>query len=112
VRAAVWADDIKTPALGHTEKGDKPTSPQAGYYDNLMHKYWHFKDIGFSTDGTPLEDADPVNALTQIKLLKAGLAPSSGLPDDVRSYDLVWLLHLVGDAHGGRTTRIPHWWVS
>jgi hypothetical protein len=42
-----------------------------------MHKYWHFKDIGFSTDGTPLEDADPVNALTQIKLLTAGLAPSN-----------------------------------
>jgi hypothetical protein len=30
VRAAVWADDIKTSALGHAEKGDKPTSPQAG----------------------------------------------------------------------------------
>jgi hypothetical protein len=101
---------------GIRKKATSLQAPQAaqniGYYDNLMHKYWHFKDIGFSTDGTPLEDADPVNALTQIKLLKAGLAPSSGLPDDVRSYDLVWLLHLVGDAHGGRTTRIPHWWVS
>jgi hypothetical protein len=41
VRAAVWADDIKTPAMGYTEKGDKPTIPEAGqnigYYDNLMH---------------------------------------------------------------------------
>jgi hypothetical protein len=114
VRAAVWADDIKTPAMGHTEKGDKPTTPEAGqnigYYDNLMHKYWHFKDIGFSTDGTPLEDADPVNALTQIKALTAGLAPSSGLPDDVRSYDLVWLLHLVCDAHQPlhATARFSH----
>ncbi|MGR9180456.1 S1/P1 nuclease (plasmid) [Rhizobium leguminosarum] len=45
------------------------------------------------------EDADPVNLLTQIQTLTAGLPSSSGLPDNVRSYDLVWLLHLVGDAH-------------
>jgi hypothetical protein len=114
VRAATWADDIKSPALGHTDRGDKPTKPNAGrnvgYYDDLMHKYWHHKDIGFSTDGTPVEDADQVNALTQIKLLTAGLAPSSGLPDEVRSYDLVWLLHLVGDAHQPlhATARFSH----
>jgi hypothetical protein len=84
---------------GKRRQAHKPPAGQnIGYYDNLMHKYWHFKDIGFSTDGTPLEDADPVNALTQIKVLTAGLAPSSGLPDDVRSYNLGWLLHLVGDA--------------
>jgi len=101
VRAAVWADDIKSRALEYTD--DKPTEPTAGqnigYYDNFMHTYWHFKDIGFSTDGTHAGDPDPVNASTQIKVLTAGLAPSSGLPDNVRSYDLVWLLHLVGDAH-------------
>ncbi len=100
-RSAVWADDIKNPGLEYTD--DKPTGPDAGrnigYYDNFMHQYWHFKDIGFSTDGTPTEDAGPVNALTQIKVLTSGLAPSSGLPDNVRSYDLVWLLHLVGGAH-------------
>jgi S1/P1 Nuclease len=114
VRAAIWADDIKNPAMGYTEKGDRPTTDQAaqniGYHDNLMHKYWHFKDIGFSTDGTRIEDADPVNALTQIKVLTAGLAPSSGLPDEVRSYDLVWLLHLVGDVHQPlhATARFSH----
>jgi hypothetical protein len=27
------------------------------------------------------------------------LPASSGASDDVRSYDLVWILHLVGDAH-------------
>jgi hypothetical protein len=103
VRAAVWADDIKKPALGYTDKNDDAHQPKAGqnigYYDNFMHQYWHFKDIGFSTDGTPVEDAPSVNALTQIKVLAAGLALSSGLPDNVRSYDLVWLLHLIGDVH-------------
>jgi hypothetical protein len=40
---------------------------------------------------------DPVNALTQIKALTTALA--SNASDDVKSYDLVWLIHLVGDAH-------------
>jgi hypothetical protein len=101
VRSATWADDIKKPEAGYdSDKADAPeASRNIGYYDDLMHKYWHFKDIGFSTDGTPLQDGDAVNALTEIKILSAGLKPSSGLPDDVRSYDLVWLIHLVGDAH-------------
>jgi hypothetical protein len=44
----------------------------------------------------------------------AALPASSGASDDVRSYDLVWILHLVGDAHqplrgSGRYTRqIPN----
>lgn len=29
----------------------------------------------------------------------AALPASSGASDDLRSYDLVWILHLVGDAH-------------
>jgi hypothetical protein len=29
----------------------------------------------------------------------AALPPSSGASDDIRSYDLVWILHLVGDVH-------------
>jgi hypothetical protein len=114
LRAATWADDIKTSDLAYTDDGNKPTRPDAGqnigYGDHLMHKYWHYKDIGFSTDGTPLKDPDLVNAVTQIKILSAGLAPSSGLPDEVHSYDLVWLLHLVGDAHQPlhATSRFSH----
>src|SRR5262249_12874316 len=36
---------------------------------------------------------------TQIGVFRAKLPSSSGASDDLRSYDLVWLLHLVGDAH-------------
>jgi hypothetical protein len=103
VRAATWADDIKGMELGYTDMGDKVENPEAsrniGYTDVLRHGYWHFKDIGFSTDETPVEEPDAVNAATQLKTLIAGLSPSSGLPDDIRSYDLVWLLHLIGDVH-------------
>ncbi|MFG1382496.1 S1/P1 nuclease [Xanthobacter sp. V3C-4] len=114
VRASAWADDIKGPDLGFTDVGDSAGKSEAGrnigYYDNLMHKYWHYKDIGFSTDGTAIEEGDPVNAVTQIKLLAQGLSPASGQPDEVRSYDLVWLLHLVGDAHQPlhATARFSH----
>ena len=103
VRASVWADDIKEDPR-YTDDGNSPAGASAGqnigYQDKLKHKYWHYMDTAFPTPGdTPTEPADPVNALTQIELFKAALPPSSGVSDDVRSYDLVWLLHLVGDAH-------------
>lgn len=102
IRASVWADEIKdTP--GYDARDDKVDGPEAGrnigWGDKLPHAYWHFKDIGFSEDGTPAVHADPVDAASQIKLLSAALAPGSGATDDVRSYDLVWLIHLVADAH-------------
>lgn len=112
VRSATWADDIKAPAYGYTNDGNTPNGPQAsqniGYADHLMHKYWHYLDIPFSPDGTPLHDPDPVNALTQITTFPATLA--SGASDDVKSYDLVWLVHLVGDAHQPlhATSRFTH----
>ncbi|MGY8665418.1 S1/P1 nuclease [Bradyrhizobium sp. UFLA05-109] len=101
VHAATWADDIKTKQYGYTR--DAVTSPAAGqnigYSDHNQHAFWHFKDIDFTPDGTPLPPGDPVDFVTQLKLLTAALPASSGASDDVRSYDLVWILHLVGDAH-------------
>ncbi|WP_076860964.1 S1/P1 nuclease [Bradyrhizobium mercantei] len=101
VHAATWADDIKTKEYGYTR--DAVTSPTAGqnvgYSDHNQHAYWHFKDIDFTPDGTPLPAADRVDFVTQLKLMTTALPASSGASDDVRSYDLVWILHLVGDAH-------------
>jgi S1/P1 Nuclease len=116
VHAATWADDIKRKEYGYTR--DNVNSAIAGqnigYSDHNQHAYWHFKDINFSPDGTPLPPPDPVDLVTQLKLMIAALPASSGASDDVRSYDLVWLLHLVGDAHqplhavGRFTTSIPN----
>ncbi len=101
VHAATWADDIKTKEYGYTR--DTATSPTAGqnigYTDHNQHAYWHFKDIDFTPDGSPLPAEDPVDFVTQLKLMIAALPASSGASEDVRSYDLVWILHLVGDAH-------------
>ena len=101
VHAATWADDIKTHPYGY--RRDDATSPTAGqnvgYSDMNQHAYWHFKDIVFSPDGTTLPPVDPVDAVTQARLMIAALPAASGVSDDIRSYDLVWLLHLVGDLH-------------
>ncbi|WP_076860727.1 S1/P1 nuclease [Bradyrhizobium mercantei] len=101
IHAATWADDIKTKEYGYTR--DAVTSPTAGqnigYSDHNQHAYWHFKDTNFSPDGTPLPATDPVDFVTQLKVMIAALPANSGASDDIRSYDLVWILHLVGDAH-------------
>jgi len=104
--AATWPDYIKH-AAGYEDDGEIPLGPQAarnsGYGDRLMHKYWHYVDFPFSRDATPLAGPRAPNALTQIELFERILAPQPGssiqADDALKSYDLVWLLHLVGDVH-------------
>jgi hypothetical protein len=105
VAAAVWADDIKGEARysddGPEKGGNVPdgasSSQNVGYSDLLRHRYWHFVDVPFSPDGTKLPTIPAPNAETQIDAFRAVLA--SDQPDELKSYDLVWLLHLVGDIH-------------
>ncbi len=101
--AATWPDEIKANGSGYKNDGDTPpktaeASANIGYSDKVMHKYWHFVDLPFSTDGTtPLPALPTPNAQTQISALRRALA--SDEPDALKSYDLVWLLHLTGDVH-------------
>ena len=101
VTAATWPDAIKS-EKGYTFDGDRPSGPEAaqniGYSDHLQHRYWHFIDIPLSTDNTPLIQPIPPNAETQIELFETAIG-SASVSDDVKSYDLVWLEHLVGDLH-------------
>jgi hypothetical protein len=100
VKAATWPDQIRSTYQddGSSPAGRPTDARNIGYADCLKHRYWHFKDIPFSTDGTPLEDAKEPNALTQIRAFSAALANPATI-DEVKSYDLAWLLHLVGDVH-------------
>jgi S1/P1 Nuclease len=106
LRAATWPDFIKSAPHyikdGPEDGNRPPPGPEAaqniGYADRFMHKYWHFIDEPFSTDGTRLEPPTTPNAQTQIALFRKTLA-SPWVSDDVKSYDLTWLLHLVGDIH-------------
>lgn len=102
--AATWADDIKgEPQFSDdgTDGGNTPdgaaSAQNTGYSDLLRHKYWHFIDTPFSPDKTALPPIPVPNAQTQVVAFRAVL--SSTQPDELKSYDLVWLLHLVGDIH-------------
>jgi hypothetical protein len=100
IRASTWADDIKR-RPGYWKNPLADDGPHAadniGYGDRRSHPYWHYMDLPFSRDGSPTAPALTPNALTQIKVFAATLA--SDAPEEVKSYDLVWLEHLVADAH-------------
>ncbi len=99
VHAATWADDIKRSNNYQRESiahDGANAAANIGYADHLAHDYWHYVDLPFSA-GAPGHAPDAPNALTQIEAFKKTLG--SGASDDVKSYDLVWLLHLVGDVH-------------
>jgi S1/P1 Nuclease len=99
MRAATWADSIKSDPSYQTDDATASTAAQnIGYTDHLRHAYWHFVDQPFSPDGTPLIQPVAPNVATEIPILRAALA-AAATSDDVKSYDLVWLLHLVGDVH-------------
>jgi hypothetical protein len=99
MRAATWADSIKSDPAYKDDKQTDPTAAQnIGYADLFKHAYWHFVDQPLSPDGTPLIQPIAPNAATEIPLLRAALG-SADTSEDLKSYDLVWLLHLVGDVH-------------
>lgn len=101
--AAAWADDIKG-AANYTDDGPDAFTPDGasssqniGYSDLFRHQYWHFVDMPFSADHTTLPAIPTPNAETQILAFRAVLGSTAA--DGLKSYDLVWLLHLVGDIH-------------
>ena len=102
--AATWPDQIRNdpeymddgPRDGNLPDGPD-SSRNIGYADHLRHKYWHFIDLPYTQDGTPLPPVPTPNAETQIAAFRAALG--SRASDDVKAYDLAWLEHLVGDIH-------------
>lgn len=99
--AATWPDEIKAMGSGYTGNDNPPhgelPSLNVGYSDKQAHKYWHFINTPFSTDGTALPAVGGPTLVDKIGVFRLALATSE--PDLLKSYDLVWLLHLVGDVH-------------
>jgi hypothetical protein len=99
--AATWPDQIK--AMGsHYFGTDTPPHAEAaglngGYTDHGAHKYWHFANMPLGGDATTLVPLSTPTAIQKITAFRAALATK--IPDPVKSYDLVWLIHLVGDVH-------------
>ncbi|HLK69523.1 MAG TPA: S1/P1 nuclease [Bryobacteraceae bacterium] len=100
--AATWPDKIKS-MKGYSNDGEHPKAGgtagrNIGYTDKLQHRYWHFYDTPISADGTPAAQPASPNAQTQIALFRSFLAVATN-DQGIRSYDLVWLIHVVGDVH-------------
>jgi hypothetical protein len=102
--AATWPDVIKGDRLFSSDGsngGHKPEGPNAarniGYEDHLLHKYWHFVDYPFTSDGSALPAVPSPNAETEIAEFSKSL--SSSKSDAIKSYDLTWLIHIIGDIH-------------
>lgn len=108
VQAAHWADDIKKSGSGYyadgTNDGDTGVQPVSSYNlgyaptDTAMHKYGHFVDSAFSPDGTPVPATPTPNVEDRITLFTETIG-STTATDALKSYDLTWLIHLVGDIH-------------
>jgi len=103
--ATTWPDQIKSDSSYHDDGpngGNTPPTTGAttniGYADKARHKYRHFIDVPFSPDSTPLPPIPYPNAETEIAVLRQTLE-STKATKPLQSYDLVWLLHLVGDIH-------------
>ena len=104
--SATWPDQIKDDknySSDGSQNGDNPegstnATANVGFQtDFSMHKYWHFVDTPFSPDGTHLPAIPTPNAQDRITLFRSVLSSDSS--DQLKSYDLTWLLHLVGDVH-------------
>ena len=99
MRAATWADTIKHEWLSDSDTPplNLTTEVNIGYTDTASHGYWHFVDNGFTSDHSTVPSTPKPNAATQIVALRQDIASDEG--DVLKSYDLIWLLHLVGDIH-------------
>ncbi len=99
ISAATWPDRIKQDTH-YINDGEEPTGAQAddnvGFSDLYMHKYWHYAD--YPVPARPTANLPPpINARERIELFAKTLASTAS--NDVKAYDLAWLIHLVGDIH-------------
>jgi hypothetical protein len=111
IKAATWPDCIKRTSEcpgyhedgtdgGETPPTDGTATRNIGYADKAMHKYWHFEDLPFSPSGLPTVGPKSSNAALQIPIFRTAIAaPSTTTSADIKSYDIAWLEHLVGDIH-------------
>lgn len=93
LQASVWPDVIKgdNRFYDDTRANAQPTPLLPGFPSMARHTNWHYIDLPFSPDGTPLESIPNPNALIELRRILKGA--------DLSAYDLPWLVHVAGDVH-------------
>lgn len=89
IEASTWADDIRRdPRFHHRNETPTPTLP--GFPDMRRNSHWHYADA--------LDTREPDNLYTALATLSEDLS-NPRTPTVHRAYALVWMTHLVADAH-------------
>lgn len=97
--ASTWSDNIRGDSRFYDEHGSRPpTQLLPGFPDMKRHREWHFIEMSFSPDGTPVNAPHVPNVASKIEDFTASLANSKSSQTG-KAYELVWLIHLVGDIH-------------
>ena len=96
IAASTWPDEIRHDARFYDAGVDEPTPALDGFPDMLRHRDWHYVN-------RPLDDVQGDRARSgqigqQLVRLRKVLRPAAD-SDSQRAYALVWLIHLVADAH-------------
>lgn len=99
--AATWPDEIKAMGSHFVGTDTPPHAEQAtlndGYTAMKTHKYWHFSNLPLGSDTANPAPLSVPTVTQKITAFRAALASNEA--DPIKSYDLVWLIHLVGDVH-------------
>jgi S1/P1 nuclease len=74
----------------------QPTPLLPGFPDMMRHRAWHYFDMPYSGDGTPVVEQQPPHLMTELPRL---LAEIGTIDSRQAAYDLPWIEHLVGDSH-------------
>ncbi len=98
VWAASWPDQILSDSRFYdpARADSQPTPLLPGFPDMQRHPTWHYYDIPISGDGTPVLQQQPPHLMTELPRLLSELTTVSPMH---ATYDLPWLVHLVGDSH-------------
>jgi hypothetical protein len=99
VEASTWADEIRKDPRFYDADGHEATPPLAGFPDMERHRDWHF--VNWPLDARPGKVAIGGMLDRQLVVLAATLdrRQRTHVVASERGYALVWLIHLVGDAH-------------
>jgi S1/P1 nuclease len=98
VWAASWPDQILSDSRFYdpARADSQPTPLLPGFPDMQRHPTWHYYDIPISGDGTPVLQQQPPHLMTELPRLLGEMTQVSPMQ---ATYDLPWLVHLVGDSH-------------
>ena len=97
IEASTWADQLRGDQRFYTAGLEPATPPLPGFTDMERHLDWHFVNRPFDA-GRQVHESNHGLLDQQLTVLSRTLA-SRQAPLAQRAYALVWLIHLVADAH-------------